>query len=234
MLVSVRHKIAFAHYHKTAGTSIRDWFREMCPDAEYLIPENPHLPVRESLRTLRRRLIRSPAWALRFTGAAALRSMGLKPHSWPDPQWRVFGVVRDRFEMMVSLYEYWRSYPFPPGPREPFIECARRHTFRDFVAVGVIGQAVLPYERFFDRGGPLWGRTTLIEYKGLSQALPRFCEQAGLPSNVPLPVANRTPDIGRDLQRYASEIGTLMDDLRRHFNWYYDRPASIDGLLTAI
>jgi hypothetical protein len=233
MLVSLRHKIAFAHYHKTAGTSIRNWFLETCPDAEYLNAANPHLPVRESLPLLRRRLIRHPAWALRFACASVQRSVGLKQHSLPDSEWRVFGVVRDPFEMMVSLYEYWHSYPFPPGPREPLIYCAIQHTFRDFVAAAVIGRIVLPYDRFFDRGGPLWARTTLIEYDALRRALPHFCEQAGLPCTVPLPVENRTPDMGRDLTRYAEEIGALMDDLRRHFSWYYERPASAEGLLPA-
>jgi len=233
MLVSMRHKIAFAHYPKTAGTSVRDWFRDSYPDAEYLNASNPHLPVRQSLRLLRRRLIRSPTRALRFACTSIQHSAGLTRFRWADPEWRVLGVVRDPFEMMVSLYEYWRSHPFPPGPNEPLIECATRHTFRDFVAAGIIGQVVLPYDRFFDREGPLWARTTLIEFSELPHALELFCQQAGLSTPVPLRVANRTPDMGRDLARYAEQIGTLMDDLRRYFEWYYKRPETERGLRPA-
>jgi hypothetical protein len=32
---------------------------------------------------------------------------------------------------------------------------------------------------------------------------------------------NRTPDLGRDMRRYSEEIGSLMDDLKQHFSWYY-------------
>ena len=59
MLVSLRHRIAFAHYPKTAGVAVGDWFRQTCPDAEYLVADNPHLPVRESLDLLRKRLPRN-------------------------------------------------------------------------------------------------------------------------------------------------------------------------------
>ena len=135
--------------------------------------------------------------------------------------------------MLVSLYEFWRSFPFPATPSQPVIRCARNHGFRDFVAAAVIGGVASPYDRFFDRGGPLWNRTTLIEFKDLAHALPTVCQRIGLPTNVPLRIANRTPHAGRDLGRYANETGSLMDDIHRHFSWYYARPSLVDGLLRA-
>lgn len=223
MLVSHRHKVAFAHYPKTAGSSLAKWFKETCPDALYLRPSNPHLTVGESLPLLRRQLVASPAGRIRDISARTARRLGMRPHAWPDRSWRIFGVLRDPFEMLVSLYEYWRTYPFEPGPREPFIECAIRHTFRDFVAAAVIGRSVAPYDAFFDFGGPLWERTTLLEFSALNEDLAAFCGQAGLPATARLPFANRTPEMGRDMRRYAAEIGGLMDDVKLHFSWYYRR-----------
>jgi hypothetical protein len=221
MLISLQHKVAFAHYPKTAGTSLAQWFRETCPDATYLNPANPHLSVGESLRLLRQQLARSPAGRLRDVGARTARRIGLRSSAWPDSSWRIFGVLRDPFELMISLYEYWRTYPFEPGPRQPLIECAIRHTFRDFVAASVIGKAIAPYEVFFDSGGPLWHRTTLLHFSSLQEGVARMCSDTGLPSTCSLPFMNRTPDLGRDMRRYSEEIGSLMDDLKQHFSWYY-------------
>ena len=53
MLISRTHKLAFAHYPKTAGTSLQRWFIDTCPDAELLVPDNPHYPVSQSLKKLR-------------------------------------------------------------------------------------------------------------------------------------------------------------------------------------
>ena len=223
MLISLHHKVAFAHYPKTAGTSLAQWFRETCPDATYLNPSNPHLPVGESLRLLRQQLARSPAGRLRDVGARTARRIGLRSSAWPDPSWRIFGVLRDPFELMISLYEYWRTYPFEPGRRQPLIECAIRHTFRDFVAASVIGKAIAPYEVFFDSGGPLWHRTTLLHFSSLQEGVARMCSDTGLPSTCSLPFMNRTPDLGRDMRRYSEEIGSLMYDLKQHFSWYYQQ-----------
>lgn len=226
MLVSYQHKLAFAHYPKTAGTSMRDWFLASFPDAQYLNPANPHLPVGESIHLLRRNLRGTPMGTLRHARAGVLRRLGVASGAWPDPGWRVFGVVRDPFEMLVSLYEYWRTYwttNEPPGPLVPFVNCALHHTFRDFVSAAVIGGCIAPYELFFGSGGPLWSRTTLLPFETLEQSLRDFCVNAELPASARLGVANRTPFIGRDLGRYADEIGGLMEDIRRHFHWYYER-----------
>jgi hypothetical protein len=44
VLYSRASRIAFAHYPKTGGTSLQQWFREAFPDAQLLVPDNPHLP----------------------------------------------------------------------------------------------------------------------------------------------------------------------------------------------
>ena len=140
--------------------------------------------------------------------------------------------------MLVSLYEFWRTYwtaNEPPSPMIPFVTCALRHTFRDFVSAAVIGGCIAPYEVFFDCGGPLWSRTTLLPFERLEPTLREFCARSGLPASAPLGIANRTPFIGRDLGRYADEIGGMMDDVQRHFRWYYERfPQSTDFTSSAI
>lgn len=227
MLVSLKHKVAFAHYPKTAGSSIGTWFMESCPDASYLVPSNPHLPVSESLRVLRRRFRSTPAGALREARAGALRLLSLRlgPVPWTDPEWRVFGVLRDPFEMLVSLYEFWRAQPGDDpctSPASRLFNCARRNGFREFVSASLIGGAVPRYEEFFDAGGPLWSRTTLLRFSSVDRDLPHFCACAGLPTPARLHRLNSSPAGGRDLRRYAHEIGGLMDDLQRHFRWYYE------------
>lgn len=42
---------------------------------------------------------------------------------------RVVGVMREPFEMLVSLYEYWRRDVFTNEPTEPFILLARHGEF---------------------------------------------------------------------------------------------------------
>ena len=52
MLYSLVHNIAFAHYPKTAGSAIAEWFRRSFPDACYVRPGHPHVDVRRSLAWL--------------------------------------------------------------------------------------------------------------------------------------------------------------------------------------
>jgi hypothetical protein len=50
MIHSVAGNIAFAHYPKTAGCTMFQWFTTAFPDAMHLDPERPHRNVRRSLR----------------------------------------------------------------------------------------------------------------------------------------------------------------------------------------
>ena len=221
MLISRGYGIGFAHYPKTAGTSLQRWFIETCPDAELLLPENPHYPVALSLRRLRpntaqRQLRRFSRRAL------ALLSPKLADRSRPlHESLRIVGVMRDPFEMLVSLFEFWKQEPSLADNTDPFIRCARHHTFRDFVAIAVIGGRITTYEKFFDVGGPLWHNTTLLDFESLELAVQSFCADHGLGHARPLPSLNRSQG-GRDIQPYVDEIGPLMGDVRRHFRWYYE------------
>ena len=222
MLVSRTHKLAFAHYPKTAGTSLQRWFIDTCPDAELLVPDNPHYPVSQSLP-----LLRPPAFQRRL-GRFTHRSLKLLSPALAEPykplhaSLRIVGVIRDPFEMLVSLFEFWKRDPAVADSTDAFVGCPQHHTFRDFIAAAVIGSRVPSYDQFFDVGGPLWHNTTLLDFDSLQPALQAFCDMNGLGHARPLPSLNRSPDGGRDIQRYMDEAGPLMADVRRHFRWYYE------------
>ena len=221
MLVSRTHKLAFAHYPKTAGTSLQRWFLDTCPDAELLISTNPHYPVKQSLA-----LLKPPTWQRRL-GRWTYKSMRLLSPTHAEqyrPRYealRIVGVMRDPFEMLVSLFEFWQREPAVAGSKDAFIGCTQHHTFRDFLAAAVIGGRIQSYEQFFDVGGPLWHNTTLLDFESLQPALQAFCDANGLGHARPLPSLNRSAG-GRDIRRYLDEAGTLMEDVRKHFRWYYE------------
>ena len=222
MLVSQAHRVAFAHYPKTAGSSLQRWFLDAFPDAALLVPDNPHRPVAESLQMLRphrwqRRLHRLRSRALALVASA---------RSAPRPPWlgglRIVGAVREPFEMLVSLYEFWQREPFATPPTDPFINCARHGRFRDFLAAAVIGGRVAPYDRFFDVGGPAWPDTVLLDFASIEPALQSLSADLGIPAPKPLPKLNRAPAGHRDVDRFRDEAGPLLAEVRRHFRWYYE------------
>lgn len=222
MLVSRNHRLAFAHYPKTAGTSLQKWFLDTCPDAELLDPDNPHLAVSLSLKRLR------PHALQRRLGRITHRSLKLLLPATADrycplhSSLRIVGVMRDPFEMLVSLFEFWKRDPAVAGSTDAFIGCTQHHTFRDFLAAAVIGGRIPSYEQFFDVGGPLWHNTTLLDFDSLQPALQAFCDDNGLGHARPLPSLNRSAG-DRDIQRYVDEAGPLMADVRRYFRWYYEQ-----------
>lgn len=227
MLVSRQHRVAFAHYPKTAGSSLQRWFLGTFPDAAPLIRENPHLSVSASLdlmagRRWQRRLGRWRDRGLRLVSPSLARSCA----PW-HASLRVIGVVREPFEMLVSLYEYWKRHPFAEEPAAAFIRCARRGDFRDFLAAAVVGGCMPSYDLFFDVGGPLWRQTTLIEFSALEPALHAVCADLGIAAPGPLQRLKQAPEGGRDLDRYREQAGPLMAAVRQHFRWYYEQGAHL-------
>jgi hypothetical protein len=82
--------------------------------------------------------------------------------------------------MLVSLFEYWRSYEFAEEPTEPLIQCARRGTFRTFVAMAVAEGGLPNYHDFFDMHGPAAANTRLLDFNALEPALAEVCRDFGL------------------------------------------------------
>jgi hypothetical protein len=219
MLYSPAASLAFAHYPKTAGHSLVSWFQETFPDARFVEPPQvytiSHLPVRESLDRLG--LLGEPP---RPSGWQRLTSWLVAPPAAGGL--RIIGVLRDPFEMLVSLFEYWRNFAFAQPPQPLLIRTARERTFREFLALAVGTEPVQNYRDFFDVGGPAWQRTRLLDFTSLEPALAAVCREFAVPHpRTPLARRNTGPRPGRELGPYRDQAGSLEDDVRRHFNWYH-------------
>ena len=193
MLYSPSMNVGFAHYPKTAGHSLTKLFREVFPDAS-LIEKHPryevnHLSVRCSLERLglvercppshssrRRGITRAYVDLVRSLGswmpAGRERPIGGRTPCLP----RIIGVVREPFEMLVSLFEYWRGYDFSEEPSQPLIRCARTGTFHRFLEMAVVEHAVQNYREFFDLDGPASAHTPGCSTSTPSS--PRSCKSA--------------------------------------------------------
>jgi len=235
MLYSRAMNFGFAHYPKTAGHSLSRWFREAFPDAEF-VERHPrydvnHLPVRESLE----RLGLVPSRGGRPEGRLLKAARRLRVAQWYKAiearccrgsrrcSTRIIGVVREPFDMLVSLYEYWRRFDFPEEPTLQLIRCARTGTFREFLSLAVVERQLPNYCDFFDIAGPAAAFTRLLAFDSLEQALEEVCREFGLP----LPAArlgqlNASPNRRRDLSPYIAEAGSLLADVHGHFRWYYE------------
>jgi len=227
MLFSPLGQIAFAHYPKTAGCSMMAWFRGLFEDAAYVEPGNCHMPVRMSLERLglvaarpRRRLQRE---ILRLVGQIAPRLIA----DSPKVDLKIIGVVREPFEMLVSLYEYWRRYEFHEEPEATLIQIARTGTFREFLTQAVGERLLANYHTYFDVGGAAWHTTRLLDFQSLESALAQVCDEFGIEAPETLGRRNAAPRPVRDMGRYLAEAGSLVFEVRSHFRWYYEEGSQI-------
>lgn len=226
MLYSPSANLAFAHYPKTAGHTLVAWFRETFPDATFVDPPAvytiSHFAVRESLERLG--LVMPAAGSARIPWRRRLpRWLGGRAAPPAAGGLRIIGIVREPFEMLVSLYEYWRTYDFREPPKPALIQAARERPFREFLAMAVGDHPVRNYRDFFDIGGPAWPTTRLLDFETLEPALARVCREFGVrPPGQSLGRCNTGPRPDRDLAPYREEAGSLVAAVRRHFAWYYD------------
>ena len=220
MIHSAAGNIAFAHYPKTAGCTMFQWFTTAFPDAMHLDPERPHMNVRRSLRFMGGGLTRT------FSGGLRL----LNPADWLAPRrqrtaadragLRIIGVIREPFEMLVSLYEFWKKTPAGMEV-SPFIASARDGTFSDFVWMAVVQKEMPKYEEFFDVGGPAWANTRLIDFATLDSGLAAVCAEFKIRGT---PRLERINGGGRQrsLEDYRESVATMVINVRSHFRWYYE------------
>ena len=230
MLYSRRHGIAFAHYPKTAGHSMVKWFRATFPDAAFVKPDpiHPvsHLSVRESLD----RLGIAPQ-PLRFLGRSGRNAVGnLARHILPHqpPPLRIVGVVREPLAMLVSLFEYWKSYDFGTEPITPLIAAAKTDSFRTFLERAILRRELPKYDNFFDVGGQAWENTRLLDLESIDDDLAALTDEWGIETPVTsLDRCNVGPRPVRDLSPYLEEAGALAPAARSYFGWYYRRQSAV-------
>jgi hypothetical protein len=230
MLYSPRHSIAFAHYPKTAGHSLVKWFRATFPDARFINPDpiHPvsHLSVRESLDRLG--IAPQPFRFLGRSGRNAVGSLARHILPFPQPQLRIIGVVREPMSMLVSLFEYWKTYDFGTEPITPLIAAARTGSFPTFLHRAVVRRELPKYDNFFDVGGAAWETTRLLDLETLDEDLAELTEAWGIETPVPrLERCNVGPRQVRDLSPYVDEAGALATVARSYFGWYYRRQAAV-------
>lgn len=213
MLFSPAHQVAFAHYPKTAGCSMTNWFRKTCPDARHVEAGNCHMPVREALERL------GP-----LVEPVLSRWQQWLPHQLRQTAGlRIIGVMREPFEMLVSLYEYWRRFEFTEEPDAPLIRTARSKNFCEFLRLAIGERQLANYETFFDVGGPAWETTRLIDFHTLESGLAAVCQEFDLMPSAGLLRLNAAHHkrSGRDLGGYLAEASPFFVELRSHFRWYY-------------
>lgn len=218
MLFSPSRRIVFAHYPKTAGSSLTNWFLQAFPDAVPVCPGFPHTSVPRGLELLgvSRRPMRAAPWLLRLPFRT-----GVGPAEHAQPPTCIIGVIREPFEMLVSLYEFWRRHPGPS--RSAFIRAAQTGTFPDFLRVGFRRRKIIAYEHFFDVGGPAWPQTRLIAFEALEAGLHDVCRKFDIGTMPRLPRINAAPRYQRALTDYAADAGPLYNRVRMHFAWYYEQ-----------
>ncbi len=221
MLYSLAANVAFAHYPKTAGSAIAEWFRRSFPDACYVKPGHPHVDVRRSLAWLSGGRSLPRLERLRYVARASNWRLPIHPRPELPTRIRIIGVVREPLEMLASLYEYWRRGDTNPNPRDPLVTAAWEGHFDEFVRRAISGR--LPtYATFFDAGGPAWANTRLIHFDDVDDGLARACREFGLDVSVTLPQKNCGTGSANRLADYARMTGPLMSAVRRHFAWYHD------------
>lgn len=220
MIHSAAGNIAFAHYPKTAGCTMFQWFTTAFPDAMHLDAERPHMNVRRSLRYIGQARSPSAAGGLRLLNPVdwlAARKWRAADHS----SLRIIGVLREPFEMLVSLYEFWRKTPAEMEV-SPFIDAARNGTFRDFLWMAVVQKEMPKYEEFFDVGGPAWANTRLIDFAALESGLAAACAEFGIDGTPRLERINAGGGRQRSLEDYRAGVATMVINVRSHFRWYYE------------
>ena len=221
MIHSAAGNIAFAHYPKTAGCTMFQWFTTAFPDAMHLNPERPHMNVRRSLRFMAAGHTPTISGGLRLLNPAdwlVPRRQRLAAAGTPP---RIIGVIREPFEMLVSLYEFWRKTPAGMEV-SPFIATARDGTFNDFIWMAVVQKEMPKYEEFFDVGGPAWANTRLIDFSTLESGLAAVCAEFGIHGTPRLERINAGGARQRSLEDYRASVATMGINVRSHFRWYYE------------
>jgi hypothetical protein len=223
MLYSPAARVAFAHYPKTAGTSITSWFHQRWSDAGYVEPSNCHLQVRASLERLG--VVAAPVKRPKVVRECLRLARQLAPQTFASPErcdLKIIGVVREPFAMLISLFEYWRRCRFDEEPTGPLINAARTGSFRTFLELAVGERRLHNYCTYFDVDGPAWPTTRLIAFESLESGLAAVCREFGIDPPAGLDRRNAAPRGGRDRGAYVAEAGSLLFEVRSHFRWYYE------------
>lgn len=220
MLFSPASQIAFAHYPKNAGCTMFQWFTTAFPDAFHLDPNAPHQGVGPGLERLAGRDKRGALGRLRAIMPRFLATAAV------GRQVRVLGVIREPFESLVSLFEFWRRGR--PGVfGSELMRAAKEGTFGDFLNLAIRERQCPRYVDFFDVGGPAWKNTRLLDFAALEPALAQACRQFGIDPPHGLERLNAAPARRKSIDEYRQEAGSYIIYVRNYFRWYYEHGVKI-------
>jgi len=221
MLYSAKHHIAFAHYPKTGGGSISTWFSGAFPDAVEVCTVDCHVPVRAALAMLTGGES-MPPWRRCFRPQRMGRLRAARRFDVRRArELRVFGVVRSPFDMLVSLFRWWRMPEHHSSAYHPLRNAAERGDFRGFVEEAVVSGRLQPYENFFDVGGLAWPGTRLLHFDALEAGLNEVLREFQIPVPVALPRLNQASPDGKTRDSYERQAGSLLPAVDRYFAWYH-------------
>lgn len=221
MLYSLAANVAFAHYPKTAGSAVAEWFRRSFPDARYIKPGYPHVDVRRTLAWLSGGRSLSPLQRMQYLVRYSNWRLPIEPVRDIHSRIRIIGVVREPLEMLASLYEYWRRGDTNPNPRDALVTAAWEGRFQEFVHRAVSGR-LKSYGDFFDAGGSAWPNTRLVHFDDVAGGIARALREFGLDVPVLLPQKNCGTGTSSRMAEYERLAGPLTAEVHRHFAWYHD------------
>lgn len=220
MLISASKCVAFAHFPKTAGTSLREFLMQQIPDMRPILPEGDvHMGVKEGTGLLRQR------FALTSRLTARVRSLltGMPREALPHPdRIYVLGVVREPFEMAISLFEYWNRV-LRVG-HSSLSNAALRGDFISFLSILAEDSSHFPtYRQFYHEGGPYWQRTVLVDFDHLHDGLNQAFDIMGIRVDMAkLPRRNTAVRVADGIRRREEEAGELAERVRSRYSWPWD------------
>jgi hypothetical protein len=225
MLYSDRSGIGLARHPKTASSALTAWFLEAFPDAKASDPRDPHVSVPMSLR--RFGLVSAPKSPPKWHTVLpkALRPRPALPGLVRSIT--VIGVVREPFEMLVSLYSYWRRRATEKHRRPGALSYTAAHgSFRDFVVHAVIERKLPNYHDFFGLGLPEQPPLKLIDFRSIRSGLEAVCRDHGITVSTTVPAANVAPS-SHDYDRFRDEVRFMLPAIRARYRWYYEEASHL-------
>lgn len=217
MLFSPKANFLFAHFPKTAGTSLNTFLREALPDVRQVDPDDSHVSVPE----VRRRLYYKDHPVRSALAKLLGRRVGRCDVVIPCPEeLRMLGVVREPFEMCVSLFDYWHvKLPEHEKHHSVLASAATNGDFKEFARLMAHdGRCLATYRDFFDLDGPFAPRTYLVDFAHLHDGLDQAFQAMGIKVDLGrLPALNKNPCSDAKLRQREEEAGELAGMIRERY-----------------